>query len=399
MERMIQRRGALGLALALVLCGAIVAFAAAAAEGSTGSRCEGGVCAQTDLVVELTPENEAAVLRAPLVLVELCTNDNPACTDFAAEYAGVAQELAGVAVVAHADAFGRTEFARKNHADKTPHFLLLMFVLTTLHTHIVLLTHLSHLYPTIRNGTGPIPYLEEPNGASLVRWVASYADYHPVLLQSAGEVAAFIAAVEDERSETPLVACFDPLPLQPGASADAALFESTLFTLGAQKGVAHAYVQDPALINATHPGVAVLHSRAFNRTFVFDFGDTAALQAYADQLASTDSTSVSKSEGVTQQTKTAALAGFIESRRLPPFGAVAPTQLQSYHASGLPVFFVVVRKTPRAGFRSWFERLAVNNSDRFLVGYLDMFAVPLQPFPIGNITTCMDTHVHTHTQL
>lgn len=113
-------RVALGVALALVLC-------AAAAE-TAESRCEGGVCAPTDLVVELTPENEASVLRAPLVLVELCTPDNPACPAFAAEYAAVAQALAGTAVVAHADVFGATEIARKTHAEKTPSFLLFLSV-------------------------------------------------------------------------------------------------------------------------------------------------------------------------------------------------------------------------------------------------------------------------------
>ena len=232
-----------------------------------------------------------------------------------------------------------------------------------------------------------------------MRWVASYADYRPVLLQSADEVAAFVADTEDARGATPVVACFDPLPLEPGATADARLFEATLFMLGAQKNVVHAYVRDPALVNASRAGVAVLHSRAFDRTFTFDIGDTAALQTYADTLRSTTTSSskgdTDSSSDVSQETKRAALMGFIESRRLPPFDAVSTAQLHSYHASGLPVFFVLVRKTPRAGFRSWFARLAVNNSDRFLIGYLDLFVHPPPPprhncsFP--SVLTCTHT--------
>lgn len=162
-------RKAFQLALALVLCVGIVASAAV---GETdGSRCEGGVCAQADVVVELTRANEVSVLRAPLVLVELCTPENPACTDFAADYAAVAQALAGTAVVAHADVFGDTEIAQKTHPEKTPSFLL--FLLVPSHNLLFPTTPHPHMTFPLPTGTARGPsrtWRSRARSASCAGW-------------------------------------------------------------------------------------------------------------------------------------------------------------------------------------------------------------------------------------
>ena len=233
-----------------------------------------------------------------------------------------------------------------------------------------------------------MPFIKEVSGYDLVRWVASYIDYKAPLLETAEEVEEFERSAEAKTDDVmPLLVYFDPLPLQPGASEEASVFESLYFVMGAQMHFVRAFVSKPELLNATQSGVLRIHNRFFDRYYTLDLNNPEHVAMYSDNMRKDggegveqeqDEKDTSKEEKEKEhedpRTKVQNLMlAFLSTRSLVPFGEVTPLNIASYQSSGMPVFYVLVDTDLRSGFERWFTSHAINNTDRFLIGYINMF--------------------------